>query len=105
IGRIGALAYSFVLAGDFTNALDAVDQVFPLASDQLWLHGNRAHALMLLGRVEEARAIYLSHRGAKNVQGEKSWETVVIEAFAKLRAAKLTNPLMEEIEKRFAAPG
>jgi tetratricopeptide (TPR) repeat protein len=54
-GRIGALAYRFVLAGDFTNAFDAVDQVVPLATpDQLWLHGNRAHALMFLGRVEEA---------------------------------------------------
>ena len=105
IERIGTLAYSTVLAGDFTNAFEAMDQVVPLASDQLWLHGNRAHALMFLGRIEEARAIYLGHRGAKNVVGEKSWETVVMEDFAELRRTKLMHPLKDEIEKLFAAPG
>jgi hypothetical protein len=58
---------------------------------------------MFQGRVDEARAVYLKHRGAKKVQGEKSWETVVLEDFAQLRAAKLTHPLMDEIEKQFAA--
>jgi tetratricopeptide (TPR) repeat protein len=105
IDQIGGLAYGFVLAGDFTNALDAADQVAAIARDQIWLHINRAHALMFLGRVDEARAVYLAHRGAKKVQGEISWETAVIEDFAELRAAKLTHPLMDEIEKRFAAPG
>jgi hypothetical protein len=97
IGRIGSLAYLFVLAGDFTNAFDAVDQaveqVVPLAPDR-----HRAHALMFLGRIEETRAIYLGHRGAKNVVGEKSWETVVMEDFAELRAAKLMHPLMGDRE-------
>src|SRR5262245_22948967 len=103
IGRIGGLAYRFVLAGDFSNALDAADQV--LAPDRLWLRGNRAHALIFLGRVEEARAIYLAHRGARNASasGEKSWETIVLEDFAELRAAKLAHPLMEEIEQLFTA--
>jgi tetratricopeptide (TPR) repeat protein len=104
IDRIGGLAYRFVLAGDFSNSLDAADQVVALAPDRLWLHGNRAHALMFVGRVEEARALYLAHRGAKDVSGE-SWETVVLEDFAELRAAKLTHPLMDEIERLFAARG
>jgi len=58
---------------------------------------------MFLGRVEEARALYLAHRGAKNVAGEKAWETAVTEDFAELRAAKLMHPLMDEIEQLFAA--
>jgi len=103
IDRIGGLAYGFVLAGDFSSALDAADQVVVLAPDRLWLHGNRAHALMFVGRVEEARAIYLAHRGARNVASDKSWETIVLWDFAELRAAKLTHPLMDEIEKLFTA--
>jgi tetratricopeptide (TPR) repeat protein len=105
INRIGGLAYRLVLAGDFSNALDAADQVVALAPDRLWLHVNRAHALMFLGRVEEARAIYLAHRGARNASasGEKSWETAVLEDFAELRAAKLAHPLMDEIEQLFTA--
>ena len=45
----------------------------------------------------EARSLYLKYRGAKNVQGEKSWEMVVLEDFAELRKAALTHPLMDEI--------
>ena len=59
---------------------------------------------MLLDRVDEARAIYLQHRGQKNVQG-RSWEAIVLDDFAELRKAGLTHPLMAEIEKRFAAAG
>ena len=73
-----------------------------LAPDQIWLYTNRAHALMFLGRVDEAREVYLQYRGTKDVQGEKSWETVILDDFAALRKAELTNPLMDEIEKEFS---
>jgi tetratricopeptide (TPR) repeat protein len=103
ISRIGGLVYPLVLAGDFAKALDAADLITALAPDELGLHANRAHALMFIGRVEEARAIYLAHRGIRNVLGEKSWETAVLEDFAELRAARLMHPLMDEIEQLFTA--
>jgi hypothetical protein len=55
--------------------------------------------------VDEARALYLRYRGEKNVQDGKPWETVVLEDFAELRKAGLTDPLMDEIKDRFAARG
>ena len=58
---------------------------------------------MFLGRVNEERALYLRYRGEKNVQDGKPWEIVVLEDFAELRKAGLTHPLMDEINKRFAA--
>jgi hypothetical protein len=63
----------------------------------------RAHALMFLGRADEARAIYLRFRGAKNVAGDKPWEAVIVEDFASLRKAGLMHPLMDEIEKQFSS--
>jgi hypothetical protein len=57
---------------------------------------------MFLGRVDEARALYLKYRGQQQVQGDKSWEAVVLEDFAKIQKAGLTHPLMQEIEKAFA---
>ena len=57
---------------------------------------DRVHALMLLGRVDEARAVYLNFRGQKLENG-KSWETVILEDFAELRKAGITHPLMHEI--------
>jgi tetratricopeptide (TPR) repeat protein len=105
VGRIGDLAYLLVLAGDFPRALEAADQVVSLAPDKIWLHTNRAHALMLLGRTEEARAIYLQYRGRENVSGDRSWETTVLDDFAEMRKGGLTSPLMDEIEKLFSSRG
>jgi hypothetical protein len=94
-----------VLAQNFARALEASDLVISLAPDEIWFHMNRAHALMFLKRVEEARAVYLRYRGEKNVLDGKLWDTLVLEDFAELRKAGLHHPLMDEIEKRFAAGG
>jgi tetratricopeptide (TPR) repeat protein len=100
VGRIGSLAYRFVLAHDFARALETADHAITVAPNMTWLYSNRAHALMFLGRPDEARAIYLQYRGTK-VQFEKSWEAVILEDFSQLRNEKLTHPLMDEIEQQF----
>ena len=102
ITQIGALSYSFVLAREYAHGLEAAEQAISLAPDMIWLHSNRAHALMFLDRTDEARALYIKYRGQKNVQGLKSWETVIVENFTAFRHAGLAHPLMDEIERRFA---
>jgi hypothetical protein len=56
---------------------------------------------MFLDRIDEARALYLKYRG-QQVEGDKSWEVVILGDFAELQKAGLTHPLMQEIEKAFA---
>ena len=104
IESMGGLAYELILARDFTKALEASDLVLSIAPDQIWWNMNRAHALMFLARVDEARALYLQYHGKKLVE-DKSWDTIVLEDFAELRKAGLSHPLMDEIEKRLAAGG
>jgi hypothetical protein len=99
---LGGLAYKLVLAGDFGRALEAADHALSFAPGQIWIHGNRAHALMLLGRADEARAIYLQYRGTHEMSGGRSWEAVTLLDFADMRNAGLTHPLMDEIERQFA---
>jgi eukaryotic-like serine/threonine-protein kinase len=101
IDRIGNMAYHFVAAREFARALDASDQAISLAPAKKWLHSNRAHALMFLGRVEEARVLYLNYRGEKDVVDGKSWEMAILEDFAEWRKIGLTSPLMDEIETLF----
>jgi tetratricopeptide (TPR) repeat protein len=103
ISKIGGVAYKFVLDRKFAIALECADQTLSLAPDLIWLHGNRAHALMFLDRGDVARAVYLRYRGELRVVGDKSWETAVLEDFAELRQVKLTHPLMDEIEALFAS--
>jgi tetratricopeptide (TPR) repeat protein len=105
IGKIGNLAYNFVLARQFDIALEAADQAIALAPEETWLYTIRAHALMFLYRIDEARALYLKYRGETNVSGDESWEVVILEDFAELRKAGLSHPLMDEIESKFTKSG
>jgi tetratricopeptide (TPR) repeat protein len=100
--QIGSL---LLLTRDFAGALAADKQAIALAPQTVALYINRADALMFLGRTEEARALYLKYRGQKDVLNGKSWEVAVVDDFADLRKAGLTNPLMDEIEKVFASTG
>jgi tetratricopeptide (TPR) repeat protein len=99
--QMGALSYLFVLAGKFADALEASDEAISVAPQKIWIHTNRAHALMFLGRLEEARALYLKYGGTNNVQEEKSWETIILDDFTAIREADLTHPLMDEIAELF----
>jgi tetratricopeptide (TPR) repeat protein len=105
VWKIGGLAYKLILARDFSLALEAADQAISSAPDVIRVHTTRAYALMFLDRADEARAIYMKYRGAHNVQGDKSWEAVILEDFAEFRQAGLTHPLMDEIEKLFSGHG
>ena len=49
----------------------------------------------------EPRTLYLKYRAEKDVADHKPWDTVILEDFAELRRAGLSNPLMDEIEKQF----
>ena len=55
---------------------------------------------MFLGRVDEARSIYLDHRG-EQANGQP-WEKLTLDDFAALRNVGLSHPLMEEIQMTFA---
>jgi hypothetical protein len=80
------------------DALAAQGQV----EEALTAYRDGAHALMFVGRVEEARRLYLQAGSARNVEDERSGKTVILEDFAELRKAGLTRPLMDEIERQLA---
>jgi WD40 repeat protein/tetratricopeptide (TPR) repeat protein len=100
---IASLAYDLVRSRNFSKALAAADYAISLAPAPIWFYTNRAHALMLLDRTEEARSVYLQYRGTQRAQGDKSWATVVLEDFAELRDIGLAHPLMDEIEQTLGA--
>jgi tetratricopeptide (TPR) repeat protein len=101
VEAIGGIAYRFLLAREFTKALETADLSISYAPALTWLYTNRAHALMLLGNTDEARTIYLKHRGEKTLD-LNTWETSVRDDFVEMRKAGLSNPLMDEIEALFA---
>jgi tetratricopeptide (TPR) repeat protein len=109
IVQISFVGYRSIMAGEFARGLEAAEQAVSGAPEMIWLQGHRAHALMFLGRTDEAQALYLRYRGESSVFGEganqMSWDRFVLAEFAELRQAGLANPLMDEIEKQFANGG
>jgi tetratricopeptide (TPR) repeat protein len=101
-GALANLSWFALFAHQYAEALTAAERAIKLTPNDLVPETNRAHALMFLGRTDEARAIYLAHKGAK--VGSKTWNEVIPEDFAKLRKAGFTDPLMAEIEAAFKPP-
>lgn len=84
---LGSVAWHALLAREARKALAASERAGKLAPDLLWTEINRAHALLLLNRPREARALYLADKG--KVTLDKPWERLVAEDFRALRRAGL----------------
>jgi serine/threonine protein kinase len=97
-------AFSFLRDRDFAKALDVIDCAISTTPGSTWAKVRRAHALMLLGREDEARTLYRRYRGVK-VDPESSGESIILQDFAAMRQAGLAHPLMDEIEQVFAEAG
>jgi len=94
---LGNVAWHALFVYEFKKGLAASERAQGLATELIWIDGNRAHALMFLQRAREARAVYLVHKG-KSLWG-KRWEEVIADNFDKLRKAGLAHPMMAEMER------
>jgi TPR repeat protein len=97
--ELSALTWDALLAKEFPKALTVADRAHALLPDSLAIDATRAHALMFMGHYEEAKALYLAHKGEVIKQNNWLWEQNVAEDFAEFRKAGLTNPMMADIEK------
>jgi hypothetical protein len=95
----GNFSDAAVRAGDFRIALEAADLGIQFGPEKTWIRGNRAHALMFLDRIPEARDEYLAHRGTQTPNG--LWEEAVVKDFQAYREQSRQHELMSEIENLF----
>jgi tetratricopeptide (TPR) repeat protein len=98
--ELNDVAWYALFAKDYTKALAAADRAHALFRDNLGFETNRAHALMFVGHDEEARRVYLAHKGEpRSGVDNKLWEQAIADDFAEFRKAGLTHPMMADIEK------
>ena len=85
---LASLSWYALFARTPVEALDASQRALKL-TPALWaIDSNRAHALLLLGRTEEARKLYLAHRGKRiSTASDETWEDAITADFDALRAA------------------
>ena len=93
---LGGLADTLIGVREYQSALDAADMVLVSFPGLGWVKINKAHALMFLGRKDEARGIYLE-------QGQDGkWKASVRKDFARFRELGLNVPLMKDVEQALA---
>jgi hypothetical protein len=102
---IADLAYHALFVGEFSIALSAADEANGISPEPSWLE-LKAHALMFLGQVDDARKLYLanqqetvdlSYRGQPT--SKVPYDQVVLSDFTDLRKAGQDNPLMAEVTR------
>jgi tetratricopeptide (TPR) repeat protein len=99
VARLGVLAEQFVHRGRFATALELTKELIAVASERCRLRAIRAHAMMFLGREDDAQALYLRYRGQKI--GSELWEATVLADFNKFRQTGRSHPLMDKVERLF----
>ena len=89
-----------LFAKDFMKAVILADRAHEFDPHSLFIEANRAYAFMFWGRGEEAKALYLAHKGKSVFEADdKLWERVIAEGFEEFRKAGMTHPMMADIEK------
>jgi tetratricopeptide (TPR) repeat protein/CHAT domain-containing protein len=100
VDALAAVAWYALRARDFKQALVTSNRAHSLAPDNLHIETNRAHALLLLGRVREAQSIYLSHKGKPiSLDSDEMWEDVIAGDIKTLRAGGINHAAFQSIIK------
>lgn len=99
---LGALSWALLLGDRPLEALDSTQEALALNPDLLFVRTNRAHALLLLGRFDEAYALYSELKDKPRGDG-KTFASVVRDDFAELRKRGIDPPAMTRIEALLAA--
>ncbi|HTB64275.1 MAG TPA: hypothetical protein VK737_11890, partial [Opitutales bacterium] len=98
------LSWDELMIKDFAGALAAAQNGLQLDSGNLHLEANRAHALLFLGRTDEAEQIYYAHMGEKmDSDSTENWEDTIIYDFDDFASAKLENPEIATIREKMEA--
>jgi hypothetical protein len=103
--EFGTLAYYELFARHFEAALKASEQATLLEHDQIWVAVYGVHALMFLGRADEARAAYRDGLTAyQEPLNPEYWREKVLEDFAEFEKRGLTHPQIAEIRQLLTTP-
>jgi hypothetical protein len=96
------LSWCQILNRDFTDALSTAEMGLIQNPSYLPLEINRAHALLLLGRTQEAEAIYFKHEGQIIPElDNKLWQQIVLDDFNEFQKRGLYLAEMNDVRKMF----
>jgi hypothetical protein len=93
----GNLGWAELLDQHPPESIQASEAALQLDNQPAWIHANLAHAYLLTNQADQAKALYLAHRGDEMY--DDLFEVSVLDDFAQFRKLGFDRPMMEEIEK------
>ncbi len=98
VSALGNLSWFALMAGLPDEALIAADRALSLAPEAAWIDANRAHALLFLGRLDEAKSAYMRQRGGAFLKTlDETWDEVIAQDFDQLAKAGFRHSEMDAI--------
>lgn len=97
VRALGSLSWMLLLANRSSDALGSTQEALGLNPTLLFVRGNQAHALLLLGRFDEAWARYSELKDKPRADG-KTYASVLRDDFAVFRKNGIDVPAMARIE-------
>jgi tetratricopeptide (TPR) repeat protein len=96
-GELLSLSWYQLLTRTYADALATTEEGLRLNPEFLDFQTNRAHALLLLGRLEEAFAIYRANLGKPLLA--QPWEAGILEDLDKLEKAGISDPAFAQVQE------
>jgi tetratricopeptide (TPR) repeat protein len=100
IDQLANLSLGFLRDHNFVKALEAIEGALGALPQSPRLNIYRAHVLMCLERLDEAKSLYLRYRREKLGRDQLA-ETAILQDFHAMRRAGLSYALQDEIEALF----
>jgi len=97
VKALGSVSYGLLFVNRSTDALNAAKEALLLDPSAAWIETNRAHALLFLGRFDEAEAVYLEHQD-KPLSDTRNFAEAVKADFVEFRKFGIDTPEMKRIE-------
>ncbi|MBI1226961.1 MAG: hypothetical protein GC192_17145 [Bacteroidetes bacterium] len=99
---LGSLSWYFLLDNNPVEAQATAEQALKSGGDfnMEWVNSNLAPALLLQGKWEESKAVYVSHKDQAYPDGtDRNWTQVFLQDLDALEAAGITHPDMARARK------
>ena len=95
----GAGSWYALLSNQAQQSADLAEAALKLDPSKSWIDVNRAHAYLFLGRYDDAKAIYLKQKDARNAASGRITPDIIRDDFALFRKLGLSTDAMERMAK------
>ncbi|MGB5024862.1 MAG: tetratricopeptide repeat protein [Saprospiraceae bacterium] len=94
----GNLSWYAIFDRKFELAEVSARRALALDSNQTWVNTNLAHSLILIGKVEEGKALYDQYKNTKHTDG-RLMRLIFLADIDELEKAGISNPAWKEVRK------